>query len=249
MSNQERTKLVSFTAIIALATLLIVIISNHTVFPKLLFHSMVIVLVGVIVVLVVYAFRWQRSERYIRNKIWGRKMNRLARSYFDDFKDFVNRFTSLREFSGGVSQGITGLLIQIGGLPKNVPKREKKFSTLINMRINNFSFILQNPLNELKQKLDNLHWKKKEINYEFLSCLVKEFENYIMLHKRLYVDFTVTMAREIGLDNIPKENERAYSEYKDDYNQFIIAYTEFAKRSRKARLGIFSEYLQKASEL
>ena len=249
MSNHERIKWVSFTAITALAGLLIAIIANHTAFPELLFCGIVTVVIGVIVVLVGYAFLWERSASYIRRKMSIRKSNSLAREYFDDFRDFVNRFTSLREFSGGVSQGITGLLMQLGGLPKNVPKREKKVSTLINMRINNFSFILQNPLNELKLKLDNLHWKKKEINYEFLSCLVKDFENYVMLHKRLYVDFTVTMAREIGLDNIPKETERAYSEYKDDYNQFIIAYAEFGKRSRKARLGIFSEYLQKASEL
>jgi hypothetical protein len=198
--------------------------------------------VGVIVVLVVYAFLWERTARYVRIKLWKRKMNRLARNYFEDFRDFVERFTSLREFSG-TSKGIMGIL---DGLLKKAPTARGE---LISARIKNFGLTLQSPLNSFKQRLYNLRWKKKDINYDFLSCLVKEFENYVVLHKLLYVDFAVTMARELGLDNIPKATRRAYSDYKDDYNQFIIAYTEFAKRSKKAKLGIFNEQLQKAYEL
>lgn len=245
MSNHERTKVRAFSAIVALSGLLIVIISARTGFPELLFYSIVMILIGVIVVLVVYAFLWERSVRYIRNKMWKRKRNRLAREYFGDFRDFVERFTSLREFSD-TSKGIIAVL---HGLPKNIPEKEN-FGVLIGAMVHEFAYILRNPLNDLKKRLDDLcFWKKKEINYEFLSCLVKEFENYVKIHKRLYVDFTVTKAREIGLDNIPQTTKRLYSEYKDDYNQFVIAYTEFAKRSTKTRLGIFSEHLQKANEL
>lgn len=89
----------------------------------------------------------------------------------------------------------------------------------------------------------------KDLNHEFLSCLAREFENYVRLHKHLYVDFAAAMARELGLEKIAQATKRSYSDYKDDYNQFIIAYTEFAKRSTKVRLGIFSEHLQKANEL
>ena len=242
MSNLDTTKLVAFTAIIALVGLIAIVINQHTLFSELVFQSIVIILIGVIVILVVNAFLWQRSERYIRNKIWRRKMKSLARSYFDDFRDFVERFTSLGEFRN-VSHGITGIL---EALLKKVPTEH---DSLISERIKNAGSILQNPLRDFKQKLDNLHWKKKEINYEFLSCIVRDFENYVTLHKRLYVDFAVTMARELGLDHIPKETKRAYLEYKDDYNQFIVAYTEFARKSTKAKLGIFSEHLQKASEL
>lgn len=242
MSNHERTKLVSFTAIIALAGLLIAIITNYRAFPELLFYGIVTVVIGVIVVLVVNAFLWQRCTSYIRRKMSIRKSNSLAREYFDDFREFVERFTSLGEFRN-VSQGITGIL---QALLKKVPT---KHDSLISERIKNAGSILQNPLPDFKQRLDNLQWKKKELNYELLSCLVTEFENYVRLHKRLYVDFAVTIARELSLDKISQATKRAYAEYKDDYNQFIIAYTEFAKRSSKARLGIFSKHLQKASEL
>ena len=243
MSDYQRTKLVAFSAIAALAGLLIVIISAHTLFSELLFYSIVIILIGIIVVLVAYAFLWDRTTRYVSTKLRKRRMNRLAREYFDDFRGFVDRFTSLPEFRGA-PQGILGMLESL------LKKDTKGYGILIDIRAKNFISILQNPLlNDFKQRLDNLHWKKKEINHEFLSSLVKEFEYYVMLHKWLYVDFAVTTAREIGLDTITQPTKRAYSDYKDDYNQFIIAYTEFARRSSKAKLRIFNERLRKAYEL
>lgn len=240
MSNHEKTKWASFTAIAMLAGLLIVIINAHTLFSEILFYSIVMILISIIAVLVVYAFLWTRTVRYSRNKMWRRKMNSSARNYFDDFRDFVERFTLLREFHTA-SEGIKGIL---GGLQKKAPKG---FGVLIDNRSNDFISILQNPLNALKQRLNNLQWNKKEVNYEFLSSLAREFENYVMLHKRLYVDFAVTMARRIG--NVSEATKRSYSDYKDDYNQFIIAYTDFAKRCSKERLRIFNEKLEKAYEL
>lgn len=241
MSNHERTKVYAFSAIVALVGLLIVIIGTHTLFSELLFYGMVVVLIGLIVVLVAYTFLWQRTVRYIRTKIRKRKHDSLAREYFDDFRDFVERFTSLGEFRG--SKGITGIL---DDLLKKAPSER---GLLIDARIKNFNPILHNPMNDFKQKVNNLYWHMKDLNHEFLSCLAREFENYVRLHKHLYVDFAAAMARELGLEKIAQATKRSYSDYKDDYNQFIIAYTEFAKRSTKVRLGIFSEHLQKANEL
>ena len=164
-------------------------------------------------------------------------MNSLARDYYYDFRDFVDRFSE-------VSKGIKGIL---KGLSSKQPK--ERFSVLITARTGNFKSIFENPLNDFKKRLDNLYWKKKEMNYEFLSCLVKEFENYVTLHKLMYVDFAVVMAREIGLDNVTKTTKRVYTEYKDNYNDFIFAYTEFAKRCSRIRFRIFNEKLPKANEL
>lgn len=242
MYTFERTKLVAFTAIIALVGLIIVIISVRSSFPELLFHGIVIVLIGVIVVLVAYAFLWERTKRYASLRLLKRKMNRLAREYGHDFSGFVDRFNSLGEFQD-TAKGTMRILEFL------LTTDTKGHGGLINARVKDFGQILQSPLHNFQRRLSNLYWKKKEMNYEFLSCLVKEFEGYIILHKRLYVDFTEKMARKIGLDNIPQEIKSLYSDYKDDYNQFIVAYTEFARRSSEAKLRIFSENLQKAHEL
>jgi hypothetical protein len=242
MSSYETTKLVAFTAIIALAGLLIVIIGSHTLFPELLFYSIVMILIGIIVIFVAYAFLWERSRRYVSMRLWKRKMNRLARNNFDEFTGFVDRFTSLGEFKDTTKGTIKILqfLFKLG---------IKEFGPLIATRVEDFGTILQSPLNDFQQRLRSLHWQKKEITYELLSCLAKEFESYIKLHKRLYVDFAVAQARRISLDSIPQEIKSVYSDYKDDYNQFIIAYTEFAERGSKVGLSIFDKQLQKASEL
>jgi hypothetical protein len=234
MYEPEKVKLVSLTAIITLAGLLIVIIGNHSLFPELLFYSIVMILIGVIIVLVGYSFLWKHTSNYIRTRLWRRKQNILARKYFEDFSDFVDRFTSLREFNN-ISLGITGIL---KGLPTAIQ---------INIILNEFPIILQNPLNNLKQRLNNLRFYRSEINEPNLSSLAKEFENYVALHKRLYVDLFVTMAREGGPERISEETKRAYREYREDYNQFIMAYTEFAKKAKV--IGIFSQSLPKAFDL
>lgn len=243
MSNDDRTKWASFTAIVALCGLLIAIIANHNAFPELLFHSIVIVLLTVIVIFVAYALLWQRSVRYINSKMWTRKQNRLSRKYFEEWRDHVDSFTSLKEFKN-VAQGITGVLEDL--IQKSPAK---PIASLIRARITNFSSILHNPLQSFKQVVDKLHWHKEKINYDFLSSLVREFENYVEIHKRLYVDFAVTISISAEIKNlVPKRAKRSYSHYKDNYNQFIIAYLEFAKKCARDELRIFSTTLEKAYE-
>jgi len=245
MQYDDRTKIASFTAIGALCALLIAIIANHNAFPELLFHSIVGVLITVIVIFVAYAFLWQRSVLYIRSKMWTRKQNRLSQKYFGEWRDHVNNFASLKEFEN-VSLGITGILADL--IQKNPPE---PIASLVRTRIENFSLILRNPLSNFKQRTNNLHWhKKKMLNCDFLSSLVKEFENYVEIHKRLYVDFAVTISAYLQPPQfvVPKKAKRSYSRYKDNYNQFVVAYLEFAKKCARDELRIFSTTLEKAYE-
>jgi len=166
----------------------------------------------------------------------------LSRKHFGEFNDFVQKFAKFPEFNN-VSQGITGVLQDL------LNKTIKAQGTIIQARISDFGAILKEPISRFSERSGNLRWRKREINYEFLSCLVKEFENYIALHKWLYVDFTVVKAREIGLHKISTTTKRLYSGYKGDYNDFIVAYTQFAGRSAKEELRIFNQKLEKANEL
>jgi len=240
MSDQEKVKIASFAAIAGLTAVLIAVISARSAFPEILFYLLVTFFTGGIALLIGYMFLWERTSRYVRKRLWRRKQNILARRHFEDFREMVERFTSLREFSS-ISQGITGIL---SGLPLSYSKE----SSWISKHISEFPYIMQNPLNDFKQRLTSLHYEKSQINEKTLSNLAHEFENYVMLHKRLYVDLTVTTARELGLQNVAADITRLYAEYRDDYNQFIIAYTEFAKKTQK-ELGVFSQSLQKAYEM
>ena len=241
MSYQEKNRLVAFTIILALVGLLIVVLNTSSLYPPVMFYGMIVIIIGLIVTFSGYAFLWEHATRYIRRRLRKRKRNILARRYFGDFKDFVDRFTSFREFND-LSQGITGLMMQLN-------EKTPKYRVLINARTNDFNRILRDPLNDLKQRLKELSFSKSEINNEITSCLVKQFENHIKLHKELYVDFFVITAREIGLENLLKNTKGMYTEYKDNYNQFIVAYTEFARRSAKATLWLFTQHLPKANAL
>jgi len=240
MYDQDRGKALSLTAIATLAGLVIVVISTHSLFPEFLFYSIIVVLIGIIVVLVGHLFFWERTKGYVSRRLRRKKDNRFARKYFEDFMGFVNSFTSLREFNNA-SQGIAGIL-------SDLKEASTKDSPWIDNRVKEFPYVMQNSLNSFKQRLNDLHFYKSEINEKILSNLVKEFENYIMTHKTLYVDLTVTTAREIGLEHISETTKKAYREYREDYNQFIIEYTGFAKKISK-EIGIFNQHLPKASEL
>ena len=245
MSVYERSKSLSLTVIIALAGLLIAIVSAQSatnLFPELLLYSIVVILMSIIVVLFLYDFLWHRASVFVNTWLRNKRMNRLARECFEDFRSFIERFTNLPEFSGE-SRGI------IQTLESLLKKANSSYGVMIDTRVKEFGTVLRNAINQFKQRLDELHWQKKEINYEFLNNLVKEFEGYVLLHKQLYVDFTISVARKIGLENIPQVTKRGYSDYKDDYNQFIFAYTEFAKECSKATLYAFSENLRKAEAL
>ena len=242
MTEYGRPKSLALGATIALAGLLIAIISaqNATaLFPEILFYVIVIILIILIAILVVYDFLWQRTSRYVDTKLRERKWNSLARKNFDDFRSFVKEFTKLGEFTGE-SKGI--LLI----LESLLQEATGRYGILIDTRTKEFASVLRNSVLAFKQRLMQLHWKKREINYEFLQCLAKEFEGYISIHKQLYVDFTITMARQIGNETITQSTKSNYSDYKENYNQFIFAYTEFAKKCSKEQIGIFSEYLRKS---
>jgi len=172
-----------------------------------------------------------------------RKKNKLAKEYLGGLRDFLEKFTSTPEFQGQ-SGGITGILENL------VKKANTVQGNLIQTRVQEFEHILRQPMSSLKQRVNTLCWhKKEEINYEFLSCIVKQFEEYVGLHKRLYVDFAVIIAGKIGLDKLSNSTRKLYSEYRDDYNEFVVAYTRFAEESRKAKLGIFNEHLKKANAL
>ena len=136
MTYREKTRLAAFSAIVALASLLIVVIGTHTLFPQLLFYSMVIVLISVIVVLVSYAFLWEPAKYYIRSEMSGRKMSKLAKEHFGDLRDFFEKFTSLPEFEGQ-SRGITRILEDL------VKKANTVQGNLIQTRIQEFEHILR----------------------------------------------------------------------------------------------------------
>jgi len=240
MYDQDRGKALSLGAIVALVGLVIVVINAHSLFPELLFCSITVVLIGVIVFLVGHMFFWERTKRYVGERLRSKKRNSFARKYFEDFTGLVNTFTSLREFNAA-SLGIVGILTSL----EEASNKDKPW---IDNRAYEFPYVMQNPLQSFKQRLDELRFYKSEINERVLSNLVKEFENYIMLHRKLYVDLTVKTAQEIGLKNISDSTKKAYREYRETYNQFILEYTTFAK-NRSREIGIFNRDLPKAYDL
>jgi hypothetical protein len=249
MSDREKTKWASFTAIATLAGLLIIIVNAHALFSELMFYGLVLTVMTIIVIVFVYAFLGERTARYVRGKMMKRERNRLSRAYFMEFSSLIDRFIPFADF-GSIDRGTPRVLDSLRRSAQGVEVR------LIQSRIQIGAQILQSPISDFDERLCYLdecagwnHWE--DINYELLSNLAKEFENYVRLHKTLYIDFIVEMARDIGLDRVAQPAKRAYSEYRDDYNQFIISYTDFAKKTSSSARGfqVFDQNLQKASEL
>lgn len=96
MSNEEpkkHEKLGLITAIIgSLAIILVAVISAHSIFPQVLFYSIVIVFSAVILGLLIYQFIYPPVLRIIRNVRFRRKQNILVLQYSNTFRDLVKEF-------------------------------------------------------------------------------------------------------------------------------------------------------------
>lgn len=199
MPNQERAKTVPLTVIGTLAVALIAIVNARTLFPVLMFYGIVITLIVVIVLLTGYILLGERISRYVGSKIRERKQNILSKKYFEDFKDFVKEFCNLPEFKSP-TLGIIRILNDIP--PGKNREKEEEVNFLINRLTIKFASILRDPVcgadSSFKQEL-LFGLSKSQINRQVLSQYVREFENFIQLHKSLYVDESVTIARKIGI--------------------------------------------------
>lgn len=163
-------------------------------------------------------------SNFIKKKAEVQKQNILAKKYFDEFKNFTDRFD---EFMGTRYDVIPYLLQKlansvttevIGGVDK---RKYKEIPILPVEPFNNLSI-------NLKMRLQRFNGTKDDF---FL--LITEFDAMLSLYSKFHICKPVEKIREIGSNEVPKDMKEDYNKYKRKYERFVEDYTNFGKKVNK----------------
>ena len=219
--------------ICVLVGLLIVIITSQSLFPPIMFRSIVVVLVLLIVVVNGYGVFGEPFIRLSKKMIMARRHHFLAKKYFKEFGKFVDRFGELIKIN--YCDTIPHVLKDLQSNGRDTRFRQILAST------DDF----ENALGVFSNAMGTL-----PITKENLSLLIKWFESIVNLCNEHLICKPVKQIKEIGSEGIAVNIKLNYTDCRNTYNKFILEYTDFAKEMNK-HFGekIAREYFRKPEEL
>ena len=215
----------------ALAGLLISIVTARASFHVYLYYLSVICLIVAIFSLLIYGFLAHPVYDFIKKRRVIRKHKNLAKKYFDEFKDFTERFGEFIE----------------SNRCDNIPYALRDLNSSVEFR--NISFLSTQDIHNLfyhfKERL-----KRFDRTKEDFTLLVKEFDTILDMYNKFCLCKPVEEIRRTGRDNVKEHTKEEYKKYKGVYERFIGAYTDFGKKLNK-EFGerIFRKYFEMPKEL
>ena len=212
MGEQSKDKRIVYTAALigALVALLMTIIAAHSLFPPLMFYSIVAVLLLLIVIVNGYGVFGQQLIEVIRKKAIARKHRVLTQEYFKKFKTLVERFRE-RMYEDH-HDTIPFILRQ---LENSNPK---------------YVNILPHP-QRFTSAVDTCHeaMGKLPVTKDNFLILVGWFESILNLCNEHLIRKPIDEIRRIGRDGVPEHLTEDYERCKAIYDRFLDDYMDFAK--------------------
>lgn len=228
--SKDKRIVYTVSIICALVGLLIVVITAHSLFPPVMFQSIVAVLVVLIVFVNGYEVFGEWFINFLKKLGLARKHLALTKKYFGDFDKLVDRFGQLIIVNH--CDTIVYILKNLGNNPK-------------------YAHILPWPQN-FRSVFDVFYEAKGKlpITKENFLLLVKWFESIVNLCNEHLICKPVERIRTIGRDEIPEQVREEYERCKAIYDRFIDDYMDFAKDMNKQFAEkVAREYFQVPKEL
>lgn len=172
----------------------------------------------VAMVVLVWPFSVRPVFKFLKNKMGIWKHNRLSKKYFDEFKGFVSDFGNFIDRNKNPVRDIIESLT-IGEYFEGF---RKYLSEDYNSRV---GVHLQNTFNHFKKRVNKFKGNKED----FL-LLVSEFENLLNIYKDLFIDKLLHAVKEVGKDKVDEKLKEKYSEFRINYNDFIMRYKTYGKK-------------------
>ena len=196
-----------------LVGLLIIIITAHSIFPPIMFRSIVVVLVALIVVVNGYGVFGQPVIEFVKNKRMAKKHRVLTKKYYKNFNKLVDRFGDL--INENHCDTIPYILNHLQNNPKypNILPWPQDFRSAFE--------ILHEAIGKLPITKDNF-W-----------LLINWFESIVNLCNEHLICKPVERIRTIGRDGIPEHVREGYERCKAIYDRFMDDYMDFAKDVNK----------------
>ncbi|OHB85308.1 MAG: hypothetical protein A2Z38_10875 [Planctomycetes bacterium RBG_19FT_COMBO_48_8] len=214
MTGEESKDKGIVSIIVALVGLLIIIIAAHSLFPTLMFYSIVVVLLVLIVTVTVYGVFGQRLIKFSKKRAMAKKHRVLAQEYFKKFDSLVDRFRDL--INEDHRDTIPFILRQL----------ENGNTKYVN--------ILPNPQN-FKSAVDVCDGAmgKLPVTKDNFLILVGWFESIVNLCNEHLIRKPIEEIRRRGVDGIPEHISEDYERCEVIYDRFLDDYMNFAKDMNK----------------
>lgn len=211
--SKDKKTLPMVSIIGVLVGLLIVIITAHSLFPPIMFRSIVVVLVALIVVVNGYGVFGQTVIEFVKKKAMAKKHRVITKKYSENFDRLVDRFGEL------INENHCDTIVYI----------------LNNLR-NNTKYAHIFPWSQdFRSAFEVFHeaMGKLPITKENFLLLVKWFESIVNLYNEYLICKPVEQIRTIGRDGIPEHVREDYERCKAIYDRFMDDYMDFAKDMNK----------------
>jgi len=202
----------------ALVTLLIVIIASRTIFPSIMFESIVVALMVLIIIVNGYGIFGEQIKASFRNIKKTRNETALSKKYFKRFSKFVDKLEELIEPR------------QCDNIPHTlsvIQSSESVFGDILFLSVDDFRdlfVVLRNVITELPR------------NRETFLLFLKWFGGLLNVYNRLCVCRPIERIRNIirqKTGKIPENIKEEYRQNKVAYDKFILEYRDFAKEINK----------------
>ena len=214
MKNPKIKELAYTVSIIgALAGLLIVVITAHSLFPAVMFRSIVVALVVLIVIVNGYGVFGESLINFLKKLVLARKHLALTKKYFVDFDKLIDRFGQLIIVNHCDTIPYVLNDLQNTGKYPNILPWPQDFTSAFDV------------FNEARGKLPRTK--------ENFSLLVKWFESIVDICNGHLISKPVERIRTMGRDGIPEHIRENYARCKAIYDRFMDDYMDFAKGMNK----------------
>jgi len=211
--SKDKKTLTMVSIIGALVGLLIIIIAAHSLFPTIMFHSIVVVLIALIVVVNGYEVFGQSIIEFVKKKRMAKKHRILTKKYSENFNKIVDRFVEL------IKEDHSNTILYI----LNKLRSNTKYAAILpsNQGFRRAFDVFYESMGKLSRTKEN-----------FL-ILVRWFESIVNLCNEHLICRPVERIRTIGREGIPEQVREDYERCKAIYDRFMDDYMEFAKDMNK----------------
>lgn len=216
-----------------LASILVVIgviINVYSYLPTWLIYVVVIFIFSVVLYLL-----YDSLHIFIKNKITKQRYDKFARKYFNEFKDFVDKFAVFMD--QGRSNNIPCVLKE---LPAHVDTLRNRLPLLPIDKLYSIFYHFQ-------KRLGQFDGTKKD-----LILLANEFDAIVNFYNELYVNKPIQTVKEVGYEKekLPNNVKENFNEYRENYVFFLRQYMDFGKIVNKQfEEKIFREYFEIPKEI
>lgn len=202
------------TIIGSLSVILVTIITTHGNYPRVMFLYMVSGLLLVIFLLIAFTFLVPPMRKFVKTRRIAKKHNALAKRYFGDFKELIDRFAQFIQ-----PRRCDNIPYVLNDLQAKRPEFQHISPSVDKVR--DIFVIFEEEAG------------KRDKNKDSLVFLIRWFEYILNLYNEQLICEPVKRIRGKVRDEISEEIKETYKQNRFVYDRFMCDYVDLARKMNK----------------